>query len=74
MNRSALIAVLLTLTLAACGEKAAETVPAPVAPAPVVEQAPATEPAAGSEAAPAAAPAEGAEAAPAAAPAPAAAK
>jgi len=70
MNRSALIAVLLTLTLAACGEKAAEVAPVPVAPAPVVEQAPVTEPAAGTEAAPATEPA----AAPAAAPAPAAAK
>ena len=67
MNRSALIAVLLTLSLAACGEKTAQTAPAAPVAAPATEQAPVAE----TEAAPAAAPATGTEAAPAVAPAPA---
>lgn len=57
MIRSALIAVLFTLSLAACGEKTAQTAPVePVAaPALATEQAPAAPaPDAGTETAPAA--------------------
>jgi len=61
MNRSALIAVLLTLSLAACGEKADETASAPAAPA-AAPAAPAAAPAADQPAATSAAPAPAAPA------------